>query len=111
MKKSIVMEVQAASMFSIQIDTTQDISVQNQCLIIIQYVNIIGVNEQLFAVVTMKDSKGKSFHIMLENILTKNGLNIENCIGNTTDGAANIQGKYNRFSDWLSKSSPNQVHI
>jgi len=111
MKKSIVMEVQAAGMFSIQIDTTQDISVQDQCSIIIRYVNMIGVHEKLFAVVTMKDSKGKSFHTMLENILTKNGLNIENCIGNATDGAANMQGQYNGFSAWLSKSSPNQVHV
>lgn len=46
MKKSIVMEVQAAGMFSIQIDTTQDISVQDQCSIIIWYVNMIGVNEK-----------------------------------------------------------------
>jgi len=53
MKKSIVMEVQAAGMFSIRIDTTQDISVQDQCSIIIRYVNMIGVNEKLFAVVTM----------------------------------------------------------
>ncbi|KAF0707152.1 protein FAM200A-like [Aphis craccivora] len=36
MKKSIFMEVQAAGMFSIQIDTTQDISVQDQCSIIIR---------------------------------------------------------------------------
>ncbi|CAI6373604.1 unnamed protein product [Macrosiphum euphorbiae] len=111
MKKSIVMEVQAAGMFSIQIDTTQDISVQDQCSIIIRYVNMIGVNEKLFAVVTMQDSKGKSFHTMLEDILTKNGLDIKNCIGNATDGAANMQGKYNGFSAWLSKSSPNQVHV
>jgi hypothetical protein len=59
---------------------------------------MIGVNEKLFAVVNIKDSKGKSFHTMLENVLTKNGLNIENCIGNATDGAANMQGQYNGFS-------------
>lgn len=110
-KKSMVMEVQAVGMFSIQIDITQDISAQDQCSIIIRYVNMIGVNEKLFAVITMKDSKRKSFHTMLENILTKNGLNIKNCIGNSTDGAANIQSQYNGFSAWLSKSSPNQVHV
>jgi len=38
---------------------------------------------------------------MLGNIylFTENGLNIENCKGNATDGAANMQGKYNGFSD------------
>jgi len=58
---------------------------------------MIGVNKKLFAVVTMQNSKGKSFHTMLKNILTKNGLNIENYIGNAKDGTANIQGKYNGF--------------
>lgn len=111
MKKIIVNEVQKAGMFSIQIDTTQDVSVQDQCSIIIRYVNEYGVNEKLFAVVTMQDSKRKSFHSMLENILSENGLDIANCVGNATDGAVNMLGQYDGFSAWLSKSSPGQVHV
>jgi hypothetical protein len=30
-------------------------------------------------------------------LFTENGLNIENCKGNATNGAANMQGKYNGF--------------
>lgn len=48
---------------------------------------------------------------MLENILSENGLDIANCVGNATDGAVNVQGQYNGFSAWLSKSSPGQVHV
>jgi len=36
---------------------------------------------------------------------------VNNCIGNATDGAANMQGRFNSFSSWLSKSSPGQIHV
>ncbi|CAI6362566.1 unnamed protein product [Macrosiphum euphorbiae] len=50
-------------------------------------------------------------HNLLQNVLLLNDLNVKNCIANTTDGAANMQGEYNGFSAWLNESSPNQVHV
>lgn len=73
--------------------------------------NFSGVHEKLLSVVTLTETKGKSFHEMLENKLLSNGLDIRNCIGNFTDGASNMQGQYNGFSAWLTKSSPRQVHV
>ncbi|CAI6357063.1 unnamed protein product [Macrosiphum euphorbiae] len=32
------------------------------------------------------------------------------CIGNATDGAANMQGIYNGFTAWLENFSPGQMH-
>lgn len=65
MKKSISSQIQGAKMFSVQLDTTQDVSVQDQCSVIIRYVNLKGVNEKLISIVTMKESTGKSFYEML----------------------------------------------
>jgi len=110
-KKNISSQILEALMFSVQMDTTQDVSVQDQCSLIVRYVNSSGVHEKLLSVVTMTETKGKSFHEMLENKLLSSGLNIKNCIGNSTDGASNMQGQYNGFSAWLTKSSPGQVHV
>lgn len=110
-KKNISSQILEALMFSVQMDTTQDVSVQDQCSLIVRYVNSSGVHEKLLSVVTMTETKGKSFHEMLENKLLSCGLNIENCIGNSTDKASNMQGQYNGFSAWLTKSSPGQVHV
>jgi len=104
MKKSIANDVRESGMFSIQLDTTQDISVQDQCSVVVRYVNSKGVQERLLSVVT-------KFADMLYNILTENDLDVKKCIGNATDGAANMQGQFNGFSAWLEKLSPNQVHI
>jgi len=111
MKKTISDEIRDAVMFSVQLDTTQDISVQDQCSIILRYVNYKGIQEILLAVITVQQSTGKSFSDLLKGILVDNGLDITKCIGNATDGAANMQGKFNRFSAWVEKSIPNHVHV
>lgn len=39
------------------------------------------------------------------------GINPKNCVGNSTDGAANIQGVYNGFSKKLNANTLTQTHI
>ncbi|KAL4084377.1 hypothetical protein QTP88_028200 [Uroleucon formosanum] len=111
MKKSISDEIRDAVMFSVQLDTTQDISVQDQCSIILRYVNYKGIQERLLAVITVQQSTGKSFSDMFQGVLADNGLDVMKCIGNATDGAANMQGQFNGFSAWLEKSTPNQMEL
>jgi hypothetical protein len=41
---------------------------------------------------------------MLQDVLNSNELDVKKCIGNATDGAANMQRRFNGFSSWLSKS-------
>jgi len=74
-------------------------------------VNYKGIHEKLLAVITVQQSTGKSFSDMLRGVLAENGLDIMKCVGNATDGAANMQGKFNGFSAWLEKSTLNQVHV
>lgn len=105
-KKSICDEVENVKMYAVMLDTTQDITSSDQCSVVLRYVNDKGINERLIAVVNCSDSSGKGMHILLQNVLLSNNLNIKNCIANTTDGAANMQGDYNGFSTWLNESSP-----
>lgn len=76
-KKNISSQILEALMFSVQMDTTQDVSVQDQCSLIVRYVNSSGVHEKLLSVVTMTETKGTSFHEMLENKLLSSGLDIK----------------------------------
>lgn len=110
-KKIINQEVQDAKMFTIELDTTQDISVIDQCAIVIRYVNSNGIHERLLAVVNCTDSSGKGVFELLKKVLLESNLKIENCIANATDGAAFMQGQYNGFTAWLSNASPGQIHV
>ncbi|KAL4121497.1 hypothetical protein QTP88_013997 [Uroleucon formosanum] len=84
MKKSISDEIRDAVMFSVQLDTTQDISVQDQCSIILRYVNYKGIQERLLAVITVQQSTGKSFSDMLQDVLVDNGLDVMKFIIDST---------------------------
>jgi len=101
----ITREVQEAGMFAVELHTIQDISVKDQCSVVLRYVNKSGTRERLTAVVNCIDSSGKSNFELLKKVLCNNNLNIENCIANATDGAASMQDQYNRFSTWLGKAS------
>ena len=110
-KKCIASQIVEAGMFSVELDTTQDVAVKDQCAIVIRYVNSNGIHEKLIAVVNCIDSSGKGIFKLLSNVLTNNNLKIEYCIANATDGAASMQGIYNGFSKWLSDESPGNVHV
>ncbi|KAK0150742.1 InaD-like protein [Merluccius polli] len=109
-KEVIAKEVTEAGMFSVQIDTTQDITSQEQCSIVLRYVKDT-VQERLLAVVKCEATTGQYFVQMLADVMEKYKLEISNCISNATDGASNMQGQYRGFATLLSSKAPNQVHV
>lgn len=65
-KESISSDVQKAGMSSVQLDTTQDITSQDQCSVILKYVNET-VQERLVALVKCHASTGQYFkHLKLD---------------------------------------------
>ena len=109
-QQCIANEVNEAGMFSVEIDTTQDITSQDQCAVVLRYVTDV-IHERLVAVVNCEASTGEYFVKMLKDVLCKLKLDISNCIGNATDGASNMQGQFRGFSALLSEHSPKQVHV
>ena len=97
-------------MFSIQIDTTQDISSHDQCSVVIRYVTD-SIHERLIGVINFKASTGQYFVDLIQNLLGQMGIDLKLCAGNATDGAANMQGEYRGFSTLLSSHAPGQVHV
>lgn len=97
-------------MFSLQLDTTQDITSQDQRSVILRYVTGV-VHERLAAVLKCNSSTGQAFVDLLLGVLDNLGLSKTMRIGNATDGASNMQGKYKGFSTLMSAQSPNHVHV
>ncbi|KAL4119802.1 hypothetical protein QTP88_012569 [Uroleucon formosanum] len=110
-KQTISSQISKAQMFSVLIDTTQDVTVMDQCSIVLRYVTNGTINEKLIAVKCCTDSTGKGMMELLQSALEEVKVNPEKCIGNATDGAANMQGVYNGFTAWLSKVAPEQIHV
>ena len=69
-QESIFSEIQEAGMFSVQIDTTQDITSQDQCSVILRYETDV-VNERLIALVKCEKSTGQHFVNLLTEVMDK----------------------------------------
>ncbi len=95
---------------TIQIDTTQDLTSKDQCAVVLRYVTDV-VHEKLIVVIDCESSTGQYLVELVKQTLEKMDIDIKKCIGNATDGAANMQGQYKGFSALLTGASPNQVHI
>lgn len=78
-------------MFSVQINTTQDITSKDQCSVILRYVTDV-VHEKLVTLVDCEASTGQYFLDILKETLIRLNLDVSCCVGSTTDGAANMQG-------------------
>lgn len=109
-QESIASDVQKAGMFSVQLDTTQDITGHDQCSVILRYVTE-AVQERLVAIVRCEASTGKYFVDLLSGVLEHLNLDKAMCIGNATDGASNMQGQYKGFSALMTSQSPTHVHV
>lgn len=97
-------------MFSIQLDTSQDVTSQDQCSIILRYVTD-KIHERLLCILKCDKSTGEYFATLVANYLQIVGLSMQMCIGNATDGAANMRGAYNGFRALILGENPNQLHI
>lgn len=100
-----------ASMFSVLIDTTQDVSVMDQCSINLHYVFNGKINEKLIAIKCCTESTGKGMMELLQSAMNENNIDISKCIGNATYGAANMQDAHNGFTSWKSTVAPEQIHV
>lgn len=103
MKYSISQEIRDAGIFTVKLDTTQYISVVDQCSIIIRYINGNSVHERLISVTKCISSKGMDFVELVLKMFNNLNINPKDRIRNVTDGAANMQGAYNGFFAKLSE--------
>lgn len=110
-KAQISEAVNLSGMFSVQIDTAQDISVKSQCSIVVRYV-LDKVYERVIAVKHSESGTGKNLcNLLLVNAIEECNIVLSKCVGNATDGAANMQGEYEGMSTYLNDVSPGQFHV
>nr|XP_047140987.1 uncharacterized protein LOC101238791 [Hydra vulgaris] len=106
----IAKEINSACMFSVQIDTTEDITNKNQCSIVVRYVTD-QIHERLLTMIACDSSTGEYLWSLVSETLKTLNIDILKCVGNSTDGAANMNGEYNGFAAWMFKENPNQIHV
>ena len=85
-------------MFSVQLDITQDASSKYQVYLALRYVDKSNVvKERLFL-----PSLTEMLPLERKNNLFEHNIDISVCVGDSSDGASNMQGVYKGFSTILS---------
>ena len=76
-KNKILKEVKDAGMFSVQIDSIQNISAHDQCAIVLRYVVGDRAKQRLVRLVSVDNSRRKCLHTLLRNLLAEIGLTLK----------------------------------
>jgi len=83
------------SKFCIIVDKTRDESKREQMAIVLRFVDKYGfIQERFFDIVYVKDTSALTFKNKIANVLSQNGLDIQNICGQGYDGASNMRGEW-----------------
>ncbi|XP_025414670.1 uncharacterized protein LOC112686538 [Sipha flava] len=92
---AIAVDVVAAGLFSLEVDSTQDITVKDQMCICVRFVNVNSENlvqERLLKMATIKSAT-----------------NLKLLVSDSFDGASNMSGKYKGLQNQLKVDAPNSI--
>lgn len=107
---SISKDVIEAKEFSLEVDSTQDVSVTDQLSVCVRYVLNGEVKERLIKMCSQHLSTGEAQYDLIKKELGSLGIDLQNLISNSFDGAANMKGEYKGLQKMLKQDAPTSVY-
>ena len=109
MNEEISNSVREAGIYSVQIDSTQNITSTYKCSVILRFVRE-NVKERLLAIVDSHLATGAVLCNLLKEVFQNQNIDISKCISDSSDGASNISGEYNGFTAFLEKEPSGHIY-
>jgi len=109
MKKKIAQKVIEAKIFSLEIDSTQDVAVIDQLSLCIRYVLKGEVQERFLKMIEVKSSTGIEQYLLVKENLDSLSIDLKNLVSESFDGASNMSGQYSGLQAQLKKDSPSSI--
>ena len=110
LQNSISAEVKLAKIYSIQVDSSQDVSSLDQFSLVIRYVNNATIHERLLAMIPSKEGSRQGLFNLVNATLKQHSLDLKGCISNCTDEAVNYHGQYKELQSKIVEAAALQVH-
>jgi len=106
-------ELNNARFFSISIDLTFDISRREQVSFIVRYVEDSGkINERLLAMKDSAETTGQALFSLFSKVMDSHNIDWKSyLIGQSYDGAASMQGKYNGLQTKVKELCPQATFV
>ena len=86
LKKKIAKYVSDAGLFSVQMDSTTDISTHDQCAVVVRYAEEDKARKRLLRLVNVSNLSAQGLYYLLKKSLEEVGIKLDMCIGDSFDG-------------------------
>ncbi|XP_051562853.1 zinc finger MYM-type protein 1-like [Myxocyprinus asiaticus] len=110
-RKVIRSEIQDASIFSILLDGTTDISHTKQASFAIRFVHQMEIKEHFIGLCHVDSTTGEELEKMIMRVLSENDLKMENIYGQGYDGAANMSGHYKGLQSQFQQQNEKALYV
>lgn len=112
-RATILKDMKKAGIFSVIIDTTTNISNQDQLSFVVRFVNENGkVEERLLALEVASDGTGQGLFDLFCSITSKFNINwVKNLCAQAYDGAAAMQGIYSGLRKLIQQKNPQAIYV
>jgi hypothetical protein len=111
-KADIADEVKMSKFYSICLDTTKDLSKNDQLSFVVRYVSPSGeIIEALLDMEHVKEANASGLFETLTSILNKHGLSIKNIRGQGYDGCSTMRGQYTGLQARVKSASPTAYFV
>ena len=109
----IVAEVNSSKMFSIMADEAADVSNQENLSLVLRFVDSSGIIREEFVGFHLcgEETTGEAIKDLILNSITGLGLSMDDCRGQSYDGAGNMAGRYVGASTLIQRQFPKAVYV
>nr|XP_017224997.1 PREDICTED: zinc finger MYM-type protein 1-like [Daucus carota subsp. sativus] len=99
-------------LFAILIDESCDISVKEQMIVILRYVDKRGhVIERFIGIAHVPNTNAASLKVCIDSLFAKHGLSISKIRGQGYDGASNMRGEFNGLKSLIMRENESAHYI
>ena len=99
-------------LFSILVDEARDISVEEQMVVALRFVDREGsVIECIIGVEHIADTSSLSLKIAIESLFSRHELSMSSLCGQDYDGTSNMQGEFNGLKSFILKENESAFYI
>ncbi|XP_061943830.1 uncharacterized protein LOC133668101 [Populus nigra] len=100
------------SLFSILINESRDISIKEQIVVVLRYVDNNGhIIERFLGIQHVRDTTASSLKAAIEALFSKHGLSISRMHGQGYDGASNMRDEFNGLKALILNSNPSVYYV
>ena len=110
----IIAEVKQTRMFSVMADGAADISNKENLSLVLRYVDSSkNIREEFVGTASVcgDETTGNAIRVLIINLVRDLGLTMDNCRGQSYDGAGNMAGRYVGASTLIQHQFPKAIYV